>query len=109
MEQKQTALAVIIENESYAEKAIEQYPDSDIFLLNKTNSETLSEKVINYEEISQSFAADSEKFPMLLTLINAKYSELQQEWDYIILTNSKENFTAKIYVADFDKIKVEIK
>lgn len=72
-----------------------------IFLLNRVTQEELDTRVINISELTESTLPSSVKFPQLMTEIYRLYPE----FDYEVLTRNPDNFSLKVYVCDFDKIK----
>ena len=97
----------ILENESFINNA--NFENCEVWLLNRTNSEELDERVINISEITESMLPTCIKFPKLFTEISSKYfinDIIPNDFDYEVITDNRENFAIHNYVCDENKIKV---
>lgn len=89
----------IIENENFI-----QFADfnKDVWLLNRTTTKAIDERVINIPEVTESLLPTATKLPKLLTEILNRYGNLD---NYEVLTDDIENFAVKNYVCELSKIK----
>lgn len=90
----------ILENENFI-----KYADfsKEVWLLNRTNSEQLDERIINISEITESLLPTSMKLPKLMTEILEKHGNPFPEYE--VITNNKSNYELRTYVCDENCIK----
>lgn len=91
----------IIENESFIKNT--DFENNEVWILNRTNTDPLDERIINYKEITESFETSAKKFPALLMQIFQVHN--LESLDYELITDDKEKFAVKIYVCEESKIK----
>ena len=96
-----------IENENFIGKA--DFEKCKVFLMNKTqdNYDYPTELIVN--EVSESFAPDSKKFPLMLTFANNDFLENCSEtepFEYEIITDNSDNYSFKAFVCDIQNITV---
>lgn len=96
---KEFKLIQILENEKFIPFADF---DKDVWLLNRTTTEPIDNRVINISEITESLLPTATKLPNLLTEILIKYGNLD---NYEVLTDNIENYAIKNYVCEVHKIK----
>lgn len=97
----------IIENENFINNA--NFENCEVWLLNRTNSEELDERVINISEITESMLPTCIKFPKLFTEISNKYflaGIIPDDFEYEIITDSSEKYMVHSYVCDVENIRI---
>lgn len=96
-----------IENENFIKNA--DFENCKVYLMNKTNSEIELPSDLIVNEVSESFAPDSNKFPLMLTFANNDFLENGSETDtfeYEIITDNSDNYSFKAFVCDIQNITV---
>lgn len=91
----------VVENENLLQYA--DFANCEVWLLNRTNEEPLTDDVINISEITETMSDSASKFPKLLTEIYEKHGT---DFDYEVITDNTENFAIHAYTCDYKKIKI---
>lgn len=96
----------IIEDESLLEYA--EFDEADVWLLNRTTSSPLDERVVNVDEITQSLEPVVVKFPKLFTEIANKYFDnglIPTDFAYQVVTKNPQNYIISYFVCDMEAIR----